>query len=137
MGAARLMPVVTDHTSSERIRGDRMEVHVIEAAEQCERLDVPTLHDIMPLKSALGKWLGGPYKDTPLFMALERADAPLLTRALPENGPRAVLIGPEGGWSTEEREYPGNLPFLKPVSLGPHILRAETAAAYVLIAAHL
>jgi 16S rRNA (uracil1498-N3)-methyltransferase len=129
--------VITNHTEVRDLNAERTRAQIIEAAEQCERLDVPTLHDIMPLKSALGKWLGGPYKDTPLFMALERADAPLLTRALPENGPRAVLIGPEGGWSTEEREYPGNLPFLKPVSLGPHILRAETAAAYVLIAAHL
>ncbi len=133
LGATDLHPVITHHTEVRDLNAARTRAQIIEAAEQCERLDVPALHDITPLKAALGKWL----PDNPLFMALERADAPPVTKALPENGPWAFLVGPEGGWSAEERAYPGNLPFLKPVSLGPAILRAETAAAYVLVAARL
>ncbi len=133
LGATDLHPVITNHTEVRDINAERTRAQIIEAAEQCERLDVPALHDITSLKAKLGGWP----QNIPLLIGLERADAPTLTAALPENGPLAFLIGPEGGWSTEEREFPGNLPFLKPVSLGPDILRAETAAAYVLVAAHL
>ena len=114
LGATDLHPVITQHT-------------------EMRRLDIPTLHDITPIKTKLGSWP----KDIPLLVGLERADAPLLKNALPGNGPLAFLIGPEGGWSAEERRWPENLPFLKPVSFGPDILRAETAAAYVLAAAHI
>lgn len=133
LGATDLHPVLTQHTEVRDINAERTRAQIIEAAEQCERLDLPQLHDITPLRSALGKWPA----DQPLFIALERAEAPTLARVLPENGPLAFLIGPEGGWSVEERTFPGNLPFLRPVSLGPDILRAETAALYVLSAAHL
>jgi 16S rRNA (uracil1498-N3)-methyltransferase len=133
LGATDIHPVITNHTEVRDINAERTRAQIIEAAEQCERLDIPQLHDIMQLKSKLGAWA----QNIPILVGLERADAPLLKNTLPETGPLAFLIGPEGGFSTEEREYPGNLPFLKPVSLGPDILRAETAAAYVLVAAHL
>lgn len=133
LGATDLHPVITNHTEVRDINSERTRAQIIEAAEQCERLDIPTLHDITPLKSKLGGWP----QNIPIMIGLERADAPLLKSALPASGPLAFLIGPEGGWSAEEREFPGNLPFLKPVSLGPDILRAETAAAYVLVAAHI
>ncbi len=133
LGATDLHPVITNRTEVRQINAERTMAQIIEAAEQCERLDVPVLNDIMPLKARLGSWP----QDIPLLVGLERADAMPLKNALPAAGPLAFLIGPEGGFSAEEREYPGNLPFLKPVSLGPDILRAETAAAYVLIAAHL
>ncbi len=133
LGATDLHPVITHHTEVRDINTERTRAQIVEAAEQCERLDIPALHDIMPLKAKLAIWP----QDIPLLIALERADAPLLARAVPETGPLAFLIGPEGGWSAEEREFPGNLPFLKPVSLGPDILRAETAALYTLVAAHL
>lgn len=137
LGATDLHPVITNHTEIRDINPARTRAQMIEAAEQCERLDIPTLHDITSLKAKLGGWP----QNIPLLMGLERADAPALAptlaHALPENGPCAFLIGPEGGWSTEEREFPGNLPFLKPVSLGTAILRAETAALYALVSAHL
>lgn len=131
LGATDLHPVITHHTEVRDLNVMRTRAQIIEAAEQCERLDIPTLHDITALKAKLGSWP----QDMPVLIGLERADAPALRDALPENGPLAFLIGPEGGWSAEERAFPENLPFLKPVSLGPDILRAETAAAYVLVAA--
>lgn len=133
LGATDLHPVITNHTEVREINAERTRAQIIEAAEQCERLDIPALHDITPLKSKLGGW----NQNIPVYMGLERADAPVLQSALPKTGPVAFLIGPEGGWSMEEREFPGNLPFLKPVSLGPDILRAETAAVCVLVTAHL
>lgn len=133
LGATDLHPIITNHTEVRDINAERTRAQIIEAAEQCERLDIPQLHDIMSLKSKLAAWP----TDIPLLVGLERADAPPLKNALPAVGPLAFLIGPEGGLSAEEREYPGNLPFLKPVSLGSDILRTETAAAYVLVAAHL
>lgn len=131
LGVTDLHPVITQHTEIRQLNTERTLAQIIEAAEQCERLDIPTLHDITPLKSKLGAWS----KDIPLLVALERTDAPLLKNALPDTGPLAFLIGPEGGFSAEERGWPENLPFLKPVSLGPDILRTETAAAYMLVIA--
>ncbi len=131
LGATDLHPVITQHTEMRQMNTERTQAQIIEAAEQCERLDIPTLHDITPIKSKLGNWP----KDIPLLVGLERADAPLVKNTLPATGPLAFLIGPEGGWSAEERQWPENLPFLKPVSLGPDILRAETAVAYVLVTA--
>lgn len=133
LGATDIHPVITNHTEVRDINAERTRAQIIEASEQCERLDAPVLHDIMSLKSKLGAW----DPNIPIMMGLERANASLLKTSVPENGPLAFLIGPEGGWSQEERELPGNLPFLKPVSLGPDILRAETAAAYVLVTAHI
>ncbi len=133
LGATDLHPVITNHTEVRDINAERTRAQIVEAAEQCERLDIPQLHDIISLRAKLGSWP----QDIPVLIGLERADAPALKNALPATGPLAFLIGPEGGFSAEEREYPANLPFLKPVSLGPDILRAETAAAYVLVAAHL
>lgn len=133
LGVTDLHPVISQQTDVRQMNQERTEAQIIEAAEQCERLDIPHLHELAPLKSKLGNWSG----DIPLFVAMERAGAPLLKDVLPATGSVAFLIGPEGGFSAEEREWPGNLPFLKPVSLGPDILRSETAAAYVLAAAHI
>jgi 16S rRNA (uracil1498-N3)-methyltransferase len=137
MGAARLMPVVTDHTSSERIRGDRMEVHVIEAAEQCGAVCLPELTDLQPLSKVLDRWPEG----RRLMWADEGAAgaAALDGLAGAEPGAWAILIGPEGGFSGNERARLRALPFVTRVSLGPRILRADTAAvaALALWQAHL
>ena len=131
LGATDLHPVLTNHTEVRDINHERTQAQIIEAAEQCERLDIPRLHDIRTLKNVLGDWP----KNVPVMIGLERADAPMLGEVLPAEGPLAFLIGPEGGFSAEEKSWPESLPILKPVSLGPDILRAETAACYVLVAA--
>lgn len=133
LGVTDLHPVLTHHTEVRHINPDRITAQIIEAAEQCERLDLPRLHELCDLKTCLGRWP----QDIAVAMALERAEAPPLHQYLPESSPLAFLVGPEGGFSAEEREYPVNLPFLRPVSLGSDILRSETAALFMLGAAHL
>lgn len=132
LGATDLHPIITQHTEIRQINDGRTTAQIVEAVEQCERLDIPCLHDITPLKTKLGAWP----KDIPLLVGMERAEAPSLRSALPSSGPLAFLVGPEGGFSAEERGWPENLTFLKPVSLGPDILRSETAVTYMLVTAH-
>jgi len=131
LGVTDLHPVITHHTEVRDINHERTLAQIIEAAEQCERLDIPHLHNLRPLKNVLGGWP----KDISIMIGLERADAPMLGDVLPEQGALAFLMGPEGGFSAEEKSWPDSLPILKPISLGADILRAETAACYVLVAA--
>jgi 16S rRNA (uracil1498-N3)-methyltransferase len=124
LGAARLVPVATDYTNAERMRRDRIEAQLIEAAEQCGATHVPALDDLRPLSAVLAAWPAG--------RALVWADEGLAggaasAAALPPP-PAAVLVGPEGGFSAAERARIGALPFVHPLRLGPRILRAETAA---------
>jgi 16S rRNA (uracil1498-N3)-methyltransferase len=102
------------------MNADRLAAIAIEAAEQCERLTVPQLHAPLPLSSLLSDWP----PDRRLFAAIERATAP---RIAPAHGPRALLIGPEGGFSPAELDALRSHRFVTPASLGPRILRAETA----------
>jgi 16S rRNA (uracil1498-N3)-methyltransferase len=122
LGVARLVPVSTAFTNAERIRRDRLQAHAVEAAEQCGATFVPAVEDLRPLASVLADWPDGRV----LHWADEgRAGA----AARPEGGgPAAILIGPEGGFSPEERARLAALPFVRPLALGPRILRAETAA---------
>lgn len=125
LGATRLVPVLTDHTQVRTLNLERLESIVTEASEQCERLSRPQIVAPLPLLQVLSTWNTA----RTLHVALERADAPRHGSA--ENtgsDPRAILIGPEGGFSDTERTQLSRLPFVKPVSLGPRILRAETAA---------
>jgi len=128
LGVARLVPVQTDYTNSERLRADRMRANAIEAAEQCGATHLPQIADMTPLPRLLADW--DPSRQ--LFWADEGlADAPTALSATP--GPAAVLIGPEGGFSPAERARLGGLPFVRRLRLGPRILRAETAAAAALV----
>lgn len=125
LGAARLVPVQTAFTNAERLRRDRLTAQVIEAAEQCGATHVPQVEDLRPLGAVLDGWPEG----RTLFWADESrpgAGPP----ATP--GPAAILIGPEGGFSPAERERLRALPFVRPMGLGPRILRAETAAVAAL-----
>lgn len=139
LGVRRLQPVLTRRSVAERVRLDRLETIVREAAEQTERLDLPLLAEPQPLSRALQGWA-----DAPLLYADERREdegaawggstgrAPDLLAALRSLGPApalALLIGPEGGFHPEERAFLRSLSFVRPMSLGPRILRAETAAA--------
>jgi len=121
LGAALLLPVFTAHTNAVRIKPERLAAIATEAAEQCERLAVPRLVAPQRLADLLAAW--PPVR--PLFAALERTAAPPLA---PHAGPAGLLIGPEGGFAPAELDELARHPFVKPVSLGPRILRAETAA---------
>ena len=124
MGARRILPVQTDHTNSDRIRQDRLQAHAVEAAEQCGGTFVPEVADLVALSTLLSDWP----EDRRLMLCDEaEAGAGRALSAAPR-GPWAILIGPEGGFSAAERARLHALPFVHVVSLGPRILRADTAA---------
>ena len=123
LGVARILPVQTRHTNSERIRQDRLQAHAIEAAEQCGATFVPDVADLQPLDGLLANWP----EDRRLYWCDETALGQPATLT-PVTGPAAILIGPEGGFSTEEAANLRSRPNVTPLSLGPRILRADTAA---------
>jgi len=123
LGARRVRLTVTQRTNVEHVRLDRLDAIAIEAAEQTGRLDVPTVDDPEKLAAILDGWDGA----RRLMFCDETGGAPVAA-AVTEPGPWAILIGPEGGFSPEERERLRALPFTTAVSLGPRILRADTAA---------
>jgi 16S rRNA (uracil1498-N3)-methyltransferase len=120
LGAARLVPVLTRRTIVDRLNLGRLRAHAIEAAEQCERTALPELAEPQKLDATLKAW---PH-DRLLYFADEGGGEPFA----PRHGPAAILIGPEGGFTEEERTAIRALPQARPVSLGPRILRADTAA---------
>jgi 16S rRNA (uracil1498-N3)-methyltransferase len=120
LGVCALIPVATERTNAGRVNLDRLRAIAIEAAEQSERLTVPVLHPLVPLHAALADWP----PERPLFAALERADA----RPPPPSDPCGLLIGPEGGFGPRDHAMLRPFAFVRPISLGPRILRAETAA---------
>lgn len=124
LGVARLMPVGTRHMNSDRLRADKHRAHAVEAAEQCGATFVPEVEELQPLDRVLAKWPA----DRTLYWADETlARGSLMPSALVA-GPAAILIGPEGGFSDDEKTRLRALPFVRPLALGPRILRAETAA---------
>ncbi|HEX8625754.1 MAG TPA: 16S rRNA (uracil(1498)-N(3))-methyltransferase [Allosphingosinicella sp.] len=120
LGVARLIPVITRRTMVERLNLDRLRAHIVEAAEQCERTALAELADPQKLDTLLAAW--------PAQRVLYFADEGGGEALRPRPGPAAILIGPEGGFADEERAAIRTLPQARPVSLGPRILRADTAA---------
>lgn len=135
LGVRRFVPVLTARTQAERVKTDRLQAIAVEAAEQCERLDLPAIEEPAALKEAVeavggvvfcdeagdepsARWGGGAGRGAPMMAALAAADHP----------PRAILIGPEGGFTPEERDWLRAREDGLAVSLGPRILKAETAA---------
>ena len=123
LGVARLQPVITHRTIVDRLNLDRLRAHMIEAAEQCDRTALPELAEPVKLDRMLREWPAG----RALVFADETGGAPLTAAAPPP--PAAILIGPEGGFTPDERAAIRATPAAVPVSLGPRILRADTAAA--------
>ena len=121
LGAAALLPVLTERGIAGRLNERRLAAIATEAAEQCERLTVPRIDPALRLADLLATWPTG----RTLVAAVERAEAPPIR---PANGPAALLIGPEGGFTAAELDVLRGYPFVHPVTLGPRILRAETAA---------
>lgn len=130
LGAARFVPVACERTVVHRVNTARAGGIAIEAAEQCERLDVMAVEDIAPLKDILKSW----NKNRKLIFCIERKDAPSIVEALGKlpAGPLAILVGPEGGFSENEIAFISGLDYAVPVSLGPRVLRAETAVVAAL-----
>lgn len=125
MGAARILPVQTDFTNSERIRQDRLQAHAVEAAEQCGGTYVPEVTGLERLDRVLDNWP----PDRQLMFCDEAEAGAALQLAQSDRGQAwAILIGPEGGFSEAERKRLSALPFAHVVSLGPRVLRADTAA---------
>ncbi len=125
MGAAKIMPVQTAFTNSERIRQDRLQAHAVEAAEQCGGTFVPEVCDLQRLDKLLDNW---PDDRQLMFCDEAEAGSALRLAAQDKGLPWAILIGPEGGFSDTERQRLKDLLFTHVVSLGPRILRADTAA---------
>jgi 16S rRNA (uracil1498-N3)-methyltransferase len=130
LGVARLQPVLTRHTIAERVNGERMRANVIEAAEQCGVLRIPTVAAPERLDRVLAGW------DAKRRLIFCDEGAPIAdpVAALREValGPLAVLIGPEGGFAPEERDALIALPFVVRLAMGPRIMRADTAAVAAL-----
>jgi 16S rRNA (uracil1498-N3)-methyltransferase len=130
MGCRRLIPVFTRFTNSGRVKVERLRAHAVEAAEQCGLLAVPEVAEPMPLQSLLDDWPAGRLL---MFCDESGAGAPAMaTLRAAGPGPWAILIGPEGGFSPDERSLLAGLAFAHGVSLGPRILRADTAAVAAL-----
>ncbi len=130
LGVARLWPVFTRRTNSERLRIDRLRAQAIEAAEQCGATFVPEVAEPERLGSMLDGWDAA----RRILFCDESGAAPAARDALAAagGGAWAVLIGPEGGFAPEESARLRGMSSVVPVSLGPRILRADTAAVAAL-----
>lgn len=128
LGVAKLLPVETERVQVRSIKSEKLRAHMIEAAEQCERNALPILGKTTSLGDLLSNWPS----DRHLFFADERifesGEGSFRKALVGHDGPAAILIGPEGGFSDAEGEAIRSLKQAIPVSLGPRILRADTAA---------
>jgi len=126
MGAGKIMPVYTDFTNSERVRQDRLQSHAVEAAEQCGGTFVPPVMELQKLSTLLDAW------DDRKIMFCDEMRIGQAISLSQQPGPWAVLIGPEGGFSPRERIRLDAMSQAHVVSLGPRILRADTAVVAAL-----
>jgi 16S rRNA (uracil1498-N3)-methyltransferase len=132
LGVSAIQPVLTRRTAVSRVNADRLRANVIEAAEQCERLSIPAVRAAAALEKVLAAWPAGRRL---LFCDETRDGRPIADALLDERArragapqPWAILIGPEGGFAPKELAKIRALPAVLPVSLGPRLLRADTAA---------
>lgn len=126
LGATHLHPVMTQNTEIREINEKRLRQQIYEAAEQCERLDMPVLCDTRKLYSLP--------VDAPMLACLERGETKPVQDMIPPQGAVSILIGPEGGFTVAEAEWIAGQKNWQPVSLGPRILRCETAVCVALSA---
>lgn len=126
LGIGLIQPVLTRRSITDRVNTARLASIAQEAAEQCGRLTLPGVAPAAPLHAVLDAW-----DATPLLVGDERRESPPLVeaaRSLPEGGGWAWLVGPEGGFERAELDDLRRRAFVSTVTLGPRILRAETAA---------
>ncbi len=138
LGALALQPVFTERTVVTRVNSERMLSNVIEAAEQSERLDIPQIFEPQKLEKLIAKWAGENPERQILFCDESGGEEPIgkMLQQVVDASPAswAILTGPEGGFSRQEAEMLHSLPFTHPVSLGPRIMRADTAVIAALTA---
>ncbi len=120
LGIGRFVPILTRRCVVDKVKEDRLRSQMIEAAEQCERTTLPEIAPLIKLEAMLKEWP----QDRTLYFCDERGGE----RFAPVAAPSAILIGPEGGFTDEENAAIRAAPFAIPVSLGPNVLRADTAA---------
>lgn len=129
LGVAKIMPVITTHTISDKVKTERFVAQSIEAAEQCRRVDLPEISEAQTLEKLLNSW----NKERILYFMDETRQAQPINKAFDVQASKAaILVGPEGGFSEEELNLLRSLPFAKGATLGKRILRAETAVAAAL-----
>ncbi|MEM6945689.1 MAG: 16S rRNA (uracil(1498)-N(3))-methyltransferase, partial [Pseudomonadota bacterium] len=129
LGCRRVLPVLTELTNSERVNTERLQAHMVEAAEQCGLVWVPEMAEPIRLTAALDEWP----PERRLLFCNERGGVPAAEAlSTAEPGPWAIITGPEGGFSEAEAARLAGLPGALSVSLGPRILRADTAAVAAL-----
>lgn len=126
MGARRLRPVITEHTVVRKVNTARLAANTREAAEQCNMVCLPEVCPVEKLDMALSNW--DPARRLIFCDEAAPQSDPLQALGAIEPGPLALLIGPEGGFSPTEQSTLRELPFVTPISLGPRIMRADTAA---------
>ena len=133
MGAGTIQPVITRFTQVNRLKHDRLVANAVEAAEQCEVLRVPMVEPEITLERLMDSWTAI-HGDRQLILADEgeASTSPVEILGRLKGQKIGLLIGPEGGFSDEERAKLRALPFVVPISLGPRILRADTAAVAAL-----
>lgn len=124
LGAARIQPLVTRRCVADKLNLDRARAITTEAAEQCARTALPQLADPVKLDALLGDWPAG----RALFFADENGGEPAAAAFAGHSGPAGILTGPEGGFDEAERAAIRAHPAARPITLGPRILRGETAA---------
>jgi 16S rRNA (uracil1498-N3)-methyltransferase len=132
LGVSKIRPVVTQYTNA-KVKHEKMLANVIEAAEQSGRLDVPNVEAAIALKDLISTWSAGRC----LLFCDEAGDSPAMVQSLEASnhkGPWSILIGPEGGFSPKERRALREQSWSLPISLGPRIMRADTAAIAALAA---
>lgn len=130
LGVTKFMPVQTHYTDSKYYTQEKAQHYAIGAAEQSERLCLPEFSPLSSLETLLAMWP----QEQPLYAAIERAEHPFLLTSLPNKAPRqhplCLFVGPEGGISPAEQTLLLSQPFIRPTTLGPLILKAETAAIF-------
>lgn len=129
LGVGVVQPVLTERTVTARVNLDRLRLIAIEAAEQSERLTVPTIRPPLDLATLLDGWP----RDRPLFAAIERSNATSATDNTVSTPTSGLLVGPEGGFSRAELDALAASPIVAPISLGRLVLRAETACVAGLV----
>ena len=124
LGVAKIIPVQTEHTNVDRIKLSRLSAHAIEAAEQCGGTYIPKIEELQKIKEVLENFP----PNRRLLFCDEKLQASEVNLENLKKGKWAILVGPEGGFSEVERNYLKGLKFTFSISLGPRILRADTAA---------
>jgi 16S rRNA (uracil1498-N3)-methyltransferase len=133
MGVGRLRPVLTQHGQVARLNRERMEANAIEAAEQCGILSIPGIDDPVSLQALIDGWPRGEGARRIVFCDEgDETSDPIKILSAIKPSPLAVLIGPEGGFSADERKLLRGQSFVTAIPLGPRIMRADTAAVAAL-----